>query len=117
MSTAPAPAEAAVRTWRAVCLLDDILPWTGVCALVGDKQIAIFRHGDDLYATGNWDPIGKAFVMSRGILGSAGGIAKVASPLYKQGYDLRTGQCLDDPSVRIPVFPVRCVEGRVEIEV
>ncbi len=109
-------AQPAARIWRAVCLLDDILPWTGVCALVGDKQIAIFRHGDDLYATGNWDPIGKAFVMSRGLLGSAGQIPKVASPLYKQSYDLRTGQCLDDSSVRIPVFPVRCVEGRVEIE-
>ena len=115
MSVAAASAPAVA--WHAVCALDDILPDTGVCALIGDRQIAVYRwgDGDTLYALGNWDPIGRAFVMSRGILGSSGSAPKVASPLYKQSYDLRTGVCLDDATQRLPVFAVRCRGGRVEI--
>ncbi len=105
-----------VRTWHGVCTLDDIPAQSGVCALIGERQIAIFRWNDGLYALGNWDPIGKAFVMSRGILGSAGDTPKVASPLYKQSYDLRTGRCLDDADTALPVFRVRLVGDRVEVE-
>jgi nitrite reductase (NADH) small subunit len=39
----------------------------------------------------------------------------VSSPVYKQGFDLCTGQCLEDPSVAVMTFPVRAVDGRVEI--
>jgi nitrite reductase (NADH) small subunit len=31
----------------------------------------------------------------------------VASPVYKQHFSLATGQCIEDPGVRVPVFPVR----------
>jgi nitrite reductase (NADH) small subunit len=37
----------------------------------------------------------------------------VASPVYKQAFDLRTGQCLDDAEVVLATFPVRVVDGRV----
>ena len=29
--------------WKDICKIDDILPETGVCALLGDEQVAIFR--------------------------------------------------------------------------
>ncbi len=34
--------------WKDICKIDDILPETGVCALLGDEQVAIFRpyHSD-----------------------------------------------------------------------
>ena len=56
-----------------------------------------------------------AFVMSRGLVGSKGETPKVASPVYKQTFDLRTGECLDDPSVALRTFAVRVVDGRVEV--
>ena len=59
------------------------------------QQIAIVRTGDAVYALGNLDPFSKAFVLSRGIVGDKGGIPKIASPIFKQTFDLRTGQCLD----------------------
>jgi nitrite reductase (NADH) small subunit len=68
-----------------------------------------------VYAIQNFDPFSKAFVLSRGIVGDRGGVLKVASPIYKQSFDLRTGQCLDDAAVRIRTYPSRIVEGRVEI--
>lgn len=60
-------------------------------------------------------PIQQAFVLSRGIVGSKGDRLKVALPIYKQDFDLRTGQCLDDPSVSIPTFEVRVVECLVQV--
>jgi nitrite reductase (NADH) small subunit len=103
-------------SWTAVCDYDDLLPERGVAALLGDEQVALFRAFDDsLYAIGNQDPFTGAFVLSRGIVGTRGGIPTVASPLHKQVFDLRTGACLDDDGKSVPVFPVRRRDGRVEV--
>ena len=102
--------------WEDVCALSDIAPGTGVCALIGSTQIAVVRTRDAVYAVGNFDPFSKAFVISRGIVGDKGGVPKIASPVYKQCFDLRTGACLDDPSVRIPVHQVRVERGRVLVK-
>ena len=99
--------------WEDVCALEEIVPGTGVCALVGGRQIAIVRTADAVYALDNFDPFSKAYVLSRGIVGDRGGIPKIASPIYKQTFDLRTGQCLDDPRVRVPTCEVRVERGRV----
>ena len=103
--------------WHAVCGLEDIVPDTGVCALLGGQQVAVVRvgTGEDVFAIGNFDPFSKAFVLSRGIVGDKGGVAKIASPIFKQSFDLRTGRCLDDPSVAVPVWPARVRDGRVEV--
>lgn len=44
--------------WKNICKIDDILPETGVCALLGEKQVAIFRpyHSDQVFAISNIDP-------------------------------------------------------------
>src|SRR5579859_7332731 len=67
-----------------ICRLDDIVPGTGVCALVGDEQVAVFRVDDCVYALGNFDPFSRANVLSRGIVGDLKGELVVASPVYKQ---------------------------------
>lgn len=102
-------------TWVDVCPLDTIVPGRGVCALVGGRQVAVFRVDDELFALSNYDPFSKAFVLSRGIVGSKGDRLKVASPIYKQTFDLRTGECLDKPDVSVPTFAVRVVGGRVQV--
>lgn len=97
-----------------VCRYDVLLPERGVAALVGDVQIALFRtHDGSVFAIGNQDPFSGANVMSRGIVGSRGDVQTVASPMFKQVFDLRTGVCLDDPSVSLPVYPVSIVDGQV----
>lgn len=100
--------------WMDVCAADDIYPATGVAALIAGEQIAIVKtRAGEFFAISNFDPFSKAFVLSRGIVGSKGEVQKIASPIYKQCFDLRTGQCLDDPSVKLPVYPVRVIDGRV----
>jgi nitrite reductase (NADH) small subunit len=99
-----------------VCRYDVLLPERGVAALIGDVQIALFRtHDGSVFAIGNQDPFSGANVMSRGIVGSRGEVQTVASPMFKQVFDLRTGVCLDDPSVSLPVFPVEVVDGQVMV--
>lgn len=102
--------------WETVCTLDDIRPFTGVCALVGKEQVAIFRTSEDqLYAVQNYCPHGKASVLSRGLVGTIGEQIVVASPLYKQQYNLVTGECLDDPKISLKTFSVRLENGAVQV--
>ena len=104
--------------WVAVCGLEDIVPNTGMCALVGERQIAVFRLDDDrVYAIDNHDPFSRANVLSRGIVGDLKGELVVASPVYKQHFSLRSGQCLEDPDVRIPVYPVKLQDGFIFIQI
>ena len=103
-------------TWTTVCPLSRITLNTGVCALVGGQQVAIFRVGEvEVYAIANYDPFSQAFVLSRGIVGDRNGIPKVASPIYKQNFSLLTGQCLDDETVRVAVYPTQVIEGNVQV--
>ena len=101
--------------WEDVCGLDEVLPGTGVCAMVAGQQVALVRTAapDALYAIGNFDPFSKAFVLSRGIVGDRAGVPKIASPIYKQSFDLRTGECLDDAQVRVPTYDVRVEQRRI----
>ena len=104
--------------WVDVCAFDDLVPDRGVCVLAGGRQVAVFRLSTgEMYAVDNHDPFSGANVMSRGIVGSKGDVPKVASPMYKQTFDLRTGRSLDDPTVALPSYRVRARGGRIEIAV
>jgi len=77
-------------------VLADLSPERGAAALLDGVQVALFRtHDDQVYAVQQLDPYSAANVMSRGIVGSRGDVPTVASPMYKQVFDLRTGECLD----------------------
>ena len=87
---------ASPSVWTAVCRLADLAPERGAAALVGGEQVALFRLVDDtVLALDQRDPFSGAYVMSRGIVGTRGDVPTVASPMYKQVFDLRTGRCLD----------------------
>ncbi|WP_020576166.1 nitrite reductase small subunit NirD [Actinopolymorpha alba] len=106
------------QEWVTVCGYDDLLPERGVAALIGEVQVAVFRtHDGQVYAVGNHDPFSDAYVLSRGIVGSSGVTPTVASPMFKQVFDLRTGQCVTDPGVSVPTYPVSCVDGVVRVGV
>jgi NAD(P)H-dependent nitrite reductase small subunit len=104
-----------MSNWIDICPLDDLQPDSGVCALVEDKQVAIFYMPKDnaVFAVNNYDPFGKVHVLSRGLLGDIKGEPMIASPLYKQHFSLLTGQCFEDESVCIPVYAVRIEDKRV----
>jgi len=99
-----------------ICTTADLVKNSGVCALLEsggqEQQVALFYMPDTeqkVFALGNWDPIGKANVMSRGLLGSVGDELVIISPLYKQRYSLVTGKCLEEDA-SLPIYPV-AIEG------
>jgi nitrite reductase (NADH) small subunit len=105
--------------WTAVCQLDDIVPNTGVCALLNGVQVAVF-HVDDasgdkprVFAIENYDPNSEASVLSRGLVGSIGERIVVASPIYKQHFDLQTGECIEAPAHSVGTYPARIADGKV----
>lgn len=104
--------------WLDVLALDDLIPGRGVAALVAGRQVAIFLlPGGEVFAVDNQDPFSGANVMSRGIVGDRNGVPKVASPMYKQSFDLRTGRCLDDETVGLTTYPVKVSDGMVVVDI
>ncbi|WP_289030300.1 nitrite reductase small subunit NirD [uncultured Paraglaciecola sp.] len=108
------------NNWVTVCSDVDLVANSGVCALVEDQQIAIFKiksaNYEQIFAVSNWDPIGKANVLYRGLLGSVADCTVIVSPLYKQRYSLETGVCLDDQEVKLKVYPVRIEQNQVQLQ-
>ena len=97
-----------------------LTPGRGVAALLDGEQVAVFLLGypdgsADLRAVGNIDPFARAAVISRGLVGARGPVPTVASPLLKQVFSLDTGECLDDSSHALPVYPIRVRAGVVEV--
>ncbi|WP_218310084.1 nitrite reductase small subunit NirD [Alteromonas antoniana] len=106
--------------WHDVCDIDDLVTNSGVCALVEDQQVALFltggEEGKQIFAISNWDPVGQANVLYRGILGTISTDIVVASPLYKEHYVLETGKCVERNDVSVAVFPVRVDSQRVLVQ-
>jgi len=104
-------------TWTKVCALDVLAVDRGAAALIDGHQVAIFRLANgDVYAIDHRDPFSDANVLARGLVGTRGDVPTVASPVYKQVFDLTTGTCLDDETVAVRSWPVRVVDGVVEID-
>jgi nitrite reductase (NADH) small subunit len=102
--------------WTDVCAVDEILPDTGVCARVEGRHVAVFRLGADrFFAIDNVDPRSGASVLSRGLVGNLGDRLVVASPLYKNHFDLRSGACIESPEHSVLAHDVRIEEGRVRV--
>jgi NAD(P)H-dependent nitrite reductase small subunit len=99
--------------WQHICDVDDILPESGVAALLDGQQIAIFRVRDAVHAIGNRDPASDANVLARGIVGDFDGELVVASPIYKQHFSLISGQCLEDPALSVPTYLTRQHAGQI----
>lgn len=102
--------------WTRICELDDVVPGTGVCALIEGRQIAIFRIADTVYATDNFDPASEANVLSRGLVGDLKGERVVASPIYKHHYSLTTGRCLEDDTKTVHIHRAKVLDGRIWVK-
>ena len=102
--------------WSPVCKSADLEVERGATALVNGHAVALFRMGEtEIYVLGNHDPFARTGMLARGIVGRRDDVPIVGSPLHKQAFDLRTGQCLDDPSVHVPTYQVKIVDGIVHV--
>lgn len=103
--------------WLRICAVTDLEVERGRAALIGGAQLALFlTHDGQVHAVSNRDPYSGAHVISRGIVGSRGDAPTIASPMYKQVFDLRTGACLDTqggPAASLQIWPAAVRDGDV----
>lgn len=109
--------DAATARWLPVCAVADLEVERGRAALVEGTQVALFLlHDGRVHAVSNLDPYSGAHVISRGIVGTKADAPTVASPMYKQVFDLRTGACLDTQGKderSLTTWPVAVRDGDV----
>lgn len=119
------------KTMIDICALSDLSVERGAAALLGDAQVAVFRLVDDsVRACQQRDPYSGANVLSRGLIGShelAGDgvepeqlVPTLASPMYKQVWNLDTGAVLDaggGERLPIAVHEAEVRDGRVLVAV
>ncbi|OAH41087.1 nitrite reductase small subunit [Dietzia cinnamea] len=111
-ATLSRPARTGAAPEIAVCAIDRLIAGRGVAALLPDgRQVAVYTLDDgEVHAVCNIDPVARAAVMSRGLVGDRAGVPAVISPIGKQAYALEDGRGLDDPSRGISVFPARVAD-------
>jgi nitrite reductase (NADH) large subunit len=99
----------ATSSWVRLGSVSDFPQNGGAAVKYGKVQLAVFNFTSraEWYATQNMCPHRKAFVLSRGILGDASDIPKVACPLHKKTFSLVTGQSLQQEEYCIRTFAVR----------
>nr|WP_315982961.1 nitrite reductase (NAD(P)H) small subunit [Aliamphritea spongicola] len=66
--SSPVTQQAVAQDWHSICPASELVGNAGICALIRQQQVAIFYLPDEnaVYALDNYDPIGKANVLSRG---------------------------------------------------
>ena len=107
-------------SWNNICKISDIVPNGARAALIDGEQVAIFRiqQGDSeqLFAISNYCPFSKANVLSRGLVGSIGETLVVASPIYKEHFNLATGQCIEDEDVKLKCWSVQLDGDTIQVQ-
>lgn len=105
------------ESWHRICAFEELEPMWGEAALVNGVQVALIRLTDNrLFAVDHWDPVAKANVMARGIVGSRGGTPTLASPIHKQVYSLEYGECLSEEGAALRAYEVRVENGQIEVK-
>ncbi|MEI9748431.1 nitrite reductase small subunit NirD [Moellerella wisconsensis] len=108
-----------MSSWLAVGHVADIIPGTGVCALVGEAQVALFRPYADqqIFALSNIDPFAQASVLSRGLIAEHNQQLWIVSPLKKQHFRLSDGYCLEDAEYSIASYSVKVESGIIHVAI
>lgn len=104
-------------TWFRAAPVDAFPRDGGACVRAGAEQVAVFnfaRRGE-WFACQNLCPHKRQMGLSRGLLGSADGAAKIACPYHKATFSLETGECLSSDLEPIRTYPVRVEDGHVYI--
>lgn len=106
------------KSWVKVGKVEDFAPNVGSAILYSDTQLAIFNNAQrgEWYCTQNMCPHKQAFVLSQGIIGSAGDVPKVACPLHKKQFSLEEGSEVNGGDLQILTFPVKIEKDEVLVE-
>ena len=93
----------------------DLPPGGSLAVRVGDIPIALFNVSGTVYAIENVCPHAGAALDRGARTGPYRDI--VICPFHGWRFDVRTGHCLQVPSESVRTFPVRVLDGAIEVEI
>jgi anthranilate 1,2-dioxygenase ferredoxin subunit len=101
--------EQAVDNWQSIGTLDDFTEGEPAAVIAGERQIAVFRVGDEVFALNDLcTRLSEGFVED----------GCVECPLHQGLIDIRTGAPRCAPITEaVRAFPIRIVDTRVEVNV
>lgn len=104
-----------VKVWFNAGKTSDFPTDGGGCIKYKNKQIAIinFERRNEWYACQNLCPHKMEMVLSRGMIGSADAIPKIACPIHKKTFSLKDGNNLNGEDLRIATYPIKIVNDEV----
>ncbi|WP_422082844.1 nitrite reductase small subunit NirD [Ulvibacterium sp.] len=117
LNTYQATKKEKVTVWFKAAEISKFPKNGGACVKYKDKQIAVFnftRKGE-WYACQNLCPHKMEMVLSRGMIGGEGEHPKVACPLHKNTFSLKTGENLNGSLDAIATYPIRIENNFVYI--
>ena len=98
--------------WVRVTEVDALPEGRGRAFPAGDAELALFRDGDSWHAIDGVCPHQGASLADGSFHEG-----RVICPLHNWIFDVRTGRCPRDSHEGVRVYPTRCREGWVEVEV
>jgi len=100
------------RSWVRLAKVAEVPSNGGIAARYGQGEIALFNFAarGEWFATDNLCPHKQQMVLARGILGNLADTPKVACPLHKNTFDLKSGACLSGDIGAIATYAVK-IEG------
>lgn len=105
--------EQVVDGWQTLGALEDFTESEPVAVVVGEKAVAIFRLGDEIFALHDLCTHGHAR-LSEGFVEDG----CVECPLHQGLFDIRSGAPRCAPVTdAVRSYPIRIVDGKVEINV
>ncbi|MFT6869876.1 MAG: nitrite reductase (NADH) small subunit [Paraglaciecola sp.] len=106
-----------VKVWFRAASVNDFPENGGACVKYKDKQIAVFNftRENTWYACQNVCPHKLEMVLSRGMIGDAEGIPKIACPMHKKTFSLETGENLNGDLEAIATYPIKIEDHSVYI--
>jgi len=99
-----------VTEYEAVARLDELEPGSLACVRVGERELALARVGDDLYAfQGHCIHLQGPLCEGR-LQGHV-----LSCPWHGWQYDVRTGENEFDRAIKLETYPVKVEDGEVKV--
>ena len=99
------------KHWNEAAALGDLWDGAGLAVNVQGRELALFRVGDEVFATDALCTHGNARLCDGFIEGH-----EVECPLHQGRFDLRSGAATCAPAVQaLKVYPIRIDGGRVHV--
>ncbi|HET9870872.1 MAG TPA: Rieske 2Fe-2S domain-containing protein [bacterium] len=91
--------------------LDELEDGRSAAVEVGVMPLMLHRRGAQVFATGVFCPHAEVRLDPANCFGD-----EIVCKAHGYHSNIRTGECLTDPDLRLPTYPVRVLEGEVWVK-